>query len=73
MQSQPKIQGVTDKQLLGKPPLANRDHSANARENANNSGGGPRTQKSFRIHRTGKRVGGNMIQQLNSINNLEGQ
>ena len=40
--SESKLQ-VSDRNLLGKPPLAARDHSANTRDNLNSGGSGPRT------------------------------
>eukprot|EP00347_Sterkiella_histriomuscorum_P022213 403331274 len=54
---------TSDRLLSGKPPLAGiRENSASGRDNGIGNGGnstasgGPRTQKSFRIHRTGKRT-----------------
>ncbi|CDW82180.1 protein kinase domain containing protein [Stylonychia lemnae] len=58
---------TSDRLLIGKPPLGMRDSSVNGRDQGGNSASsGPRTQKSFRIHRTGKRTTNNM--NLNSHN-----
>jgi len=59
-----KVKNPTDR-ILGKPPLAHKDSMTS---NDANYPMPSRTQKSFRIHRTGKRVSTNQILQNNITN-----